>query len=50
MTVFYINNEKTEQGETYMNKYDFAKFIEGKSDTPEVTMERIRKIIATPEG
>jgi len=41
MTVFYINNNKTEK-EEFLDKYDLAKFIDGKSDTPEDTKQRIR--------
>lgn len=41
MTVFYINNNKSENKE-FEDKYDLAKFIDGKSDTPEDTKQRIR--------
>lgn len=43
MTIFYINNEKTNTKD-FSDKYDFAKFIEGKSDVPEETLDRIRKV------
>ena len=44
MTVFYINAEK-EQGIEFQDKYDFAKFIDGKSDVPAETKLKIKKVI-----
>lgn len=41
MSIFYINNNKNEKQE-FEDKYDLAKFIDGKSDTPEETKQRIR--------
>lgn len=46
MSIFYINEEKDVEGKEFFDKYDFAKFIDGKSDVPEDTKERIRKVIA----
>lgn len=48
MTIFYINNNKTETQE-YLDKYDLAKFIDGKSSTPEETKQRI-KIAVNQKG
>lgn len=45
MTIFYINSEKSVDGAEYLDKYDFAKFIDGKSDVPEDTKLRIRKVV-----
>lgn len=44
MSIFYINDEKTDKKD-FTDKYDFAKFIEGKSDVPEETLDRIRKVV-----
>lgn len=48
MTVFYINAEK-EQDLEYQDKYDFAKFIDGKSDVPTETKLKIKKAIGQEE-
>lgn len=44
MTVFYVNDEKSKNKE-FEDKYDLAKFIDGKSDTPEETKQRIRIVV-----
>lgn len=46
MSVFYINNEKDKEGAEYKDKYDLAKFIDGRSDTPAETKQRIRIAIS----
>lgn len=45
MTIFYVNDEKNVEGKEYFDKYDLAKFIEGESDTPAITKERVRKAV-----
>lgn len=47
MTIFYIKAEKDYEGNEYFNKYDLAKFIDGTSDTPAITKERVRKVVNT---
>lgn len=42
MSIFFINAEKDVQGNEWFNKYDFSKFVDSNSDTPEETLERIR--------
>ena len=42
MSIFYVDQEKNFEGQEFFNKYDFAKFIDGTSDVPEVTMQRVR--------
>lgn len=42
MSIFYIDAEKTVEGQEYFDKYDLGKFIDGKSDVPEETKQRIR--------
>lgn len=44
MTIFYVNNDKSENQE-FIDKYDLAKFIDGASDTPEDTKQRIRIVV-----
>lgn len=41
MSIFYVNDNKSENVE-FKDKYDLAKFIDGASDTPEDTKQRIR--------
>lgn len=45
MTVFYINAEKDISGKEFMDKYDFAKFIDMTSDVPEDIKERVKIVI-----
>lgn len=49
MSIFYINEEKTVEGQEYFDKYDLAKFIDGKSDVPAETKQRIRIAINQQE-
>lgn len=42
MSIFYINAEKDYDGTEWQDKYDFAKFIDGTSDVPEETKQRVR--------
>ena len=42
MSIFFIDAEKDIDGNEYFNKFDFAKFIDGSSDTPEDTKQRVR--------
>lgn len=42
MSIFYINQQKNFSGQELFDKYDFAKFVDGTSDVPEVTMQRVR--------
>lgn len=44
MTVFYIDNDKNKNQE-YEDKFDFAKFIDGRSKVPEDTKLKIKKAI-----
>lgn len=44
MTVFYINQEKSIKSE-WIDKFDFGKFIDGKSDVPADTKQKIKKAI-----
>lgn len=44
MSIFYLDNEKNANRD-FQDKFDLAKFIDGKSDTPEETKERIRKVV-----
>lgn len=48
MTVFYINADK-EQNLEFQDKFDFAKFIDGKSDVPAETKLKIKKAIGQTE-
>lgn len=48
MTVFYINQEKSNKSE-WEDKFDFGKFIDGKSDVPEDTKLKIKKAIGATE-
>lgn len=48
MTVFYINTEKG-KNEDWEDKFDFGKFIDGKSDVPEDTKLKIKKAIGATE-
>ena len=45
MSIFFINAEKDVEGKEYFDKYDFGKFVDGKSDKPVETKARIRKAI-----
>lgn len=49
MTVFYINNDKNVDDGEFADKFDLAKFIDGRSDTSAETIERIRKAIDDEE-
>lgn len=42
MSIFYINAEKTVDGQEWLSKYDFGKFVDGTSDVPAETMQRVR--------
>ena len=44
MTIFYINNDKNEN-EEFNDKYDLAKFIDGNSNVPEDTKQRVRLVV-----
>lgn len=46
MSIFYVNAEKDVEGNEYFDKFDFSKFVDGKSDTPEDTKLRIRKVVS----
>lgn len=46
MSIFYVNQEKSIDGSEFFDKYDFAKFIDGKSDVPEETKTRVRLAIS----
>lgn len=46
MTIFYINDEKTVEGKEFFDKYDLAKFIDGVSDVPEDTKQRVRIVVS----
>jgi hypothetical protein len=48
MSIFYINAEKTADGQEFTDKYDLAKFIDGSSDVPDDTKKRI-KIVTNQE-
>lgn len=42
MSIFYINAEKNIDGQEWLDKYDLGKFIDGTSDVPEDTKQRVR--------
>ena len=48
MTVFYINQEKNSKSD-WEDKFDFGKFIDGKSDVPADTKLKIKKAIGATE-
>lgn len=41
MSIFYINNDKTEDTE-FIDKYDFAKFLDGASNVPVDSKEKTK--------
>lgn len=45
MTIFYMNAEKTVEGQEFLHKYDLGKFIDGTSDVPEETKLRVRTAV-----
>lgn len=45
MTIFYMNTEKTVEGQEWLKKYDLSKFIDGTSDVPEETKLRVRTAV-----
>lgn len=45
MTIFYMNAEKTVEGQEWLKKYDLSKFIDGTSDVPEETKLRVRTAV-----
>lgn len=45
MTIFYMNAEKTVEGQEWLKKYDLGKFIDGTSDVPEETKLRVRTAV-----
>lgn len=45
MSIFFINDEKDIEGKEYLDKYDLGKFIDGTSDVPEETKQRIRIVV-----
>jgi hypothetical protein len=43
MSIFYINDEKNpDDGTEFIDKYDFAKFIDGNSNLIEATDEKLK--------
>ena len=56
MSIFYMNAQKTVDGQEFLYKYDLSKFIDGTSDVPEETKLRVRtavdmsSYITTSEG
>lgn len=44
MTIFYVDEDK-DKNQEFTDKFDFAKFIDGRSDVPEDTKLKIKKAI-----
>ena len=45
MSIFYMNAQKTVDGQEFLYKYDLSKFIDGTSDVPEETKLRVRTAV-----